>query len=85
MSFLSARDTCKDCAKEYNYAPEYKHSIFKSKYVKTLGYCGMDCFMKQDKKDREISQIHNLVSHHLDLITKDKDEMKNKTSNKEYL
>ena len=45
----------------------------------------MDCFMKQDKKDREISQIHNLVSHHLDLITKDKDEMKNKTSNKEYL
>lgn len=85
MSFLSSRDTCKDCAKEYNYAPEYKHSVFKSKYVKTLGYCGMDCFMKQDKKEREIMQMNSLLTNQLDLITKDKEEMKNKISNKKYL
>ena len=28
MSFLSSVGKCKDCSKEYKYAPEYKSSIF---------------------------------------------------------
>tara|TARA_B110000908_G_C9903933_1_gene292271 strand:+ start:61 stop:318 length:258 start_codon:yes stop_codon:yes gene_type:complete len=85
MSFLSSVGKCKDCSKEYKYAPEYKSSIFKSKWVKTAGFCGMECYMKQDKDTRDNIVMTGFLKHQLDLITQDKEEMRNKKTNKEYI
>lgn len=65
------RGKCMDCGKEYMYSPIDRHSIVKSRWVRSARFCGLDCFNKAPKKMQDTIMMYEYLDHQLNKI-KDK-------------
>lgn len=78
---------CIDCNKEYMYSPHDKHSIIKSRWVRSARFCSMDCFNKVPKKMQDTIVMYEYLNHQLNKIENKKIErqLKEKDKEKNYL
>ena len=77
------RNTCMDCKKDYMYSPLDKHSVIKSRWVRSARFCGLECFNKAPKELRNTIIMYEYLDHQLNKITDKRAERKTKT--KKYL